>query len=129
MSSNERRVGTPDPAYDQQNFSKNGRDFYEFLGNTIPVTAGASRIFKDMEIEITGGGQEVIDLLNVGIANLGITGSQTIPIYSNVVDGAGVTALGVFGSRYRFSKKGFFLNDGSLEALRTGTYTKQLNFR
>ncbi|MDZ7877284.1 MAG: hypothetical protein U5L45_06430 [Saprospiraceae bacterium] len=129
MLSNEKRVGTPDPTYDQQNFSKNGRDFYEFLGNNIPVTAGASRIFKDMEIEITGGGQEVADLLSVGLANLGITGSQTIPIYSNVVDGAGVTALGILGSRYRFSKKGFFLNDGSLEELKTGTYTKQLNFR
>jgi hypothetical protein len=129
FSPNERRVGTPDPAYDQQNFSKNGRDFYEFLGNAIPVTAGASRLFKDMEIEITGGGQEVIDLLNVGLANLGITGSQTIPIFTNVTDGAGVNALGIFGSRYRFSKKGFFLNDASLESLKTGTYTKQLNFR
>jgi hypothetical protein len=128
-ASNERRAGTPDPAYDQQNFSKNGREFYEFLGNAIPVTAGASRIFKDMEIEIIGGGQEVVDFLNVGLANLGITGSQTIPIYSNIVDGAGNTALGIFGSRYRFSKKGFFLNDASLESLKTGTFTRQLNFR
>jgi hypothetical protein len=81
LTTNERRLNTPDPAYDQQNFTKNGRDFYEFLGNNIPVTAGASRLFKDMEIEITGGGQEVVDFLNVGLANLGITGSQTIPIY------------------------------------------------
>ncbi len=129
FSSNEKRVGTPDVAYDQQNFSKNGRDFYEFLGNNIPITAGASRLFKDMEIEITAGGQEVVDLLNVGIANLGITGSQTIPIYTNVSDGTGAPALGIFGSRNRFSKKGFFLNDASLESLKTGTFTKQLNFR
>jgi hypothetical protein len=129
FSTNERRKSPLDRAYGLESFSKSGTDFYAFLGNTIPVSAGAARIFKDMEIEITAGGQEVVDFLNVGIANLGITGSQTIPIYSNVVDGAGVTALGVFGSRNRFSKKGFILNDGSLEFLKTGQYTKQLNFR
>ncbi len=128
-ASNEKRLGTPDRAYDQQNFSKTSTDFYAFLGNSIPVAAGSSRLFKDMEIEVTAGGQEVVDYLNVGIANLGITGSQTIPVYSNVTDGNGVTALGIFGSRYRFSKKGFFLNDASLELLKTGPLTKQLNFR
>jgi hypothetical protein len=129
MLTNEKRVGATDPTYDQQNFSKSGNDFFQFLGNNIPATAGAARLFKDIEIEITAGGQEVVDFLSVGIANLGITGSQTIPTYSNVFDKNGITALGIFGSRNKFSKKGFFLNDGSLENLKTGTYTKQLNFR
>jgi hypothetical protein len=129
LSTNEKRKGTPDLAYGLETFQKSSTDFYAFLGSAIPAATGASRLFKDMEIEITAGGQEVVDFLNVGIANLGITGSQNIPIYSNVFDGAGATALGVFGSRNRFSKKGFFLNDGSLEMLKTGQYTKQLNFR
>jgi hypothetical protein len=132
FSTSEKRVGNADQTYDQQNFSKNGNDFYQFLGNTIPVTPGASRIFKDMEIQVTGGGQEVVDFLNTGIANLGITGSQTIPVYTNIYDDATTKKnafLGIFGSRNTFSKKGFFLNDGSLEALRTGSFTKQLNFR
>jgi hypothetical protein len=129
LSTSERRVGTPNVAYDQQNFGRNGNEFFSFIGSNIPVTAGAARVFKDMEIEVSAGGQEIADFLNVGIANLGITGSQTIPIYSNVLDKNGAAALGVFGSRNRFSKKGFFLNDASLETLRTGALTKQLNFR
>ena len=71
----------------------------------------------------------MVDLLNVGIANLGITGSQDIPIYTNVKDASGGNALGLFGSRNKFVRKGFKINDTSLEALRTGTFTKQLNFR
>ena len=128
---NEKRVvkGALDPTYDQQSFTKNGSDFYEFLGANIPVTAGTSRLFRDLDIEITGGGQEVVDLLNVGIANLGITGSQDIPVYTNVKDGSGGNALGLFGSRNKFVRKGFKINDLSLEALRTGSFTKQLNFR
>jgi hypothetical protein len=129
FSPNQARKNTPNPIYDQQSFTKSGRDFYEFLGNNIPVTAGAVRKFIDFDFEITAGGQEVIDLLNVGIANLGITGSQTIPIYTNVKDGSGVNALGIFGSRNKFTKKGFKMVDPSLELLKNGPYTKQLNFR
>ncbi len=129
FSPNQVRKGTPNTTYDQQSFTQSGRNFYEFLGNNIPVTAGAVRTFKDFDFEITAGGQEVIDLLNVGIANLGITGSQTIPIYTNVKDGAGVNALGVFGSRNKFIKKGFKMVDPSLELLKNGPFTKQLNFR
>ena len=129
FSPNQARKGIPSPVYDQQSFTKSGRDFYEFLGNNIPVTAGAIRTFKDFDIEVTAGGQEVIDLLNVGIANLGITGSQTIPIYTNVKDGAGVNGLGVFGSRNKFTRKGFKMVDPSLELLKNGPFTKKLNFR
>lgn len=129
FSTAEARKGTPSPIFDQQSFSKSGRVFYEFIGNNIPVTAGAIRTFKDIDIEVTAGGQEVIDLLNVGIANLGITGSQTIPIYTNVKDKDGLDALGIFGSRNKFTQKGLRLNDQGLELLKTGTFTRLLNFR
>jgi hypothetical protein len=132
FTTNEKRVGDASQDYSQQNFSKSSTEFYQFLGNNIPVTAGASRVFKDMEFEVTAGGQEVVDFLSAGVANLGITGSQTIPIYTNIYDDV-ITKktpfLGIFGSRNKFSKKGFILNDPSLEILKTGTYTKQLNFR
>jgi hypothetical protein len=134
FASGEKRLirGTLDPSYDQQSFTKNGRDFYEFLGNNIPITPGAARSFRDFDMEITAGGQEVIDLLSVGIANLGITGSQEIPVYTNVYDDilTKKTAYrGVFGSRSKTVRKGFAINQQSLEALKTGTFTKQLNFR
>jgi hypothetical protein len=132
FATSEKRVGDVTQDYSQQSFSRNANDFYQFLGNNIPVTAGASRVFKDIEVEVTAGGQEVVDFLSAGVANLGITGSQTIPVYTNVYDDV-ITKktpyLGVFGSRNKFTKKGFILNDPSLEILKTGTYTRQLNFR
>jgi hypothetical protein len=131
-STNEKRVGDPSQDYSEQSFLRNSNDFYQFLGNNIPVTAGASRVFKDIDVEVTAGGQEVVDFLSAGIANLGITGSQTIPVYTNVYDDV-ITKktpyLGIFGSRNKFTKKGFILNDPSLEKLKTDTYTRQLNFR
>lgn len=129
FSPNQARKGAPNAIYDQQSFTKSGRDFYEFLGNNIPITAGVVRKFIDFDVEVTAGGQEIIDLLSVGIANLGITGSQTIPIYTNVRDGSNVNALGIFGSRNKFTKKGFKMVDPSLELLKNGPFTKQLNFR
>ena len=60
----------------------------------------------------------------VGIANLGITGSQTIPTYTNITDG-----LGIFTSRSKTVKKGLPLNDQTLEVLKSGDLTKKLNFR
>ncbi len=137
FSNNSRRLGAISAGYDEQRFQKSGNEFYQFLGQAISATAGAGRLFKTIDIEITAGGQEVVDFLSVGVANLGITGSQTIPIYTNVyekninpITKIGENPyLGVFGSRNTFSKKGFFLNDGSLEALKTGSFTRQLNFR
>ncbi len=108
----------------QTSFRRNARDFYTFLGNNIPVNANATRYFKDFDVEVTGGGQELIDYVNVGIANIGITGSQAIPTYTNVENG-----LGLFTSRNKTVIKGMKLNDQSTELLKTGELTKNLNFR
>ena len=108
----------------QTSFRRNARDFYTFLGNNIPVNANATRFFKDFDIEVTGGGQELIDFVNVGIANIGITGSQAIPTYTNIENG-----LGLFTSRNKTVIKGMKLNDQSIDLLKTGELTKNLNFR
>jgi hypothetical protein len=117
--------GSPRRAGDVQVFFKrNAKDFYTFLGNNIAVNSSATRYFKDFDIEVTGGGQELIDFVNVGIANIGITGSQAIPTYTNVENG-----LGIFTSRNKTVLKGIKLNDQSIEVLKTGELTKNLNFR
>ncbi len=108
----------------QTSFRRNARDFYTFLGNNIPVNANATRFFKDFDIEVTSGGQELIDFVNVGIANIGITGSQAIPTYTNIENG-----LGLFTSRNKTVIKGMKLNDQSTDLLKTGELTKGLNFR
>ena len=109
----------------QTNFSgRNAKDFYTFLSNTIPVNTAATRFFKTMDVELTAVGPELIEAATVGIANIGITGSQAIPTYTNVENG-----LGVFSSRNKTIVKGVKLNSESLDLLTNGELTKNLNFR
>ena len=111
----------PDPI---MTFTRKGQDFYQFLSTTIPETAGVIRTFKSIDFEVYIGGQEFIDYINVGIANVGITGSQTLPTYTNIEGG-----LGLFSSRNKTAKTGVKLSDAALELLKTGEFTKKLNFR
>lgn len=120
VASGSRRIGTAI----ETSFSRNAKGFYTFLGNNISVNANATRFFKDFDIEVTAGGQELIDYVTVGIANIGITGSQAIPTYTNVENG-----LGLFTSRNKTVIKGMKLNDQSIDLLKTGELTKNLNFR
>jgi hypothetical protein len=117
--------GTPRIGVTQQIFfRRNAKEFYTFLSTNIPVNGSATRFFKDFDIEVTAGGQELIDFQNVGIANIGITGSQSIPNYTNIENG-----LGIFTSRNKTVLRGVKLNDQSLDLLKTGEVTKSLNFR
>lgn len=112
---------TPDPI---TTFSRKGQDFYEFLGSAVPVVAGVKRTFKSIDVEMYGGGQELINYINIGVANTGITGSQTIPTYTNITNG-----LGVFSSRTKTVKTGVKLSDAALDLLINGEFTKKLNFK
>lgn len=117
--------GSPRTGADIQSyFRRNAKDFYNALANNIPVNANATRFFKDFDVEVTAGGQELIDFINVGIANIGITGSQAIPTYTNIENG-----LGLFTSRNKAILRGVKLNDQALDILKTGEVTKNLNFR
>ena len=112
---------TPDPYI---SFSRKGQDFYEFLGNSIPVLAGVKRSFKSISVEIYAGGQEFIDYTSANVANIGITGSQSLPTYTNIESG-----LGLFTSRNKTVKTGVKLSDGAIDLLINGEYTKKLNFK
>ena len=111
----------PDPIL---SFTRKGQDFYTFLGDNIPETAGVIRTFKSIDFEIYIGGQEFIDYITVGIANTGITGSQTIPTYTNIENG-----LGLFSSRNKVVKTGVKFSDVALDLLKNSAFTKKLNFR
>jgi hypothetical protein len=115
------RGNVPDPIL---SFTRKGQDFYDYLGNNIPATAGIIRGFKSIDFEIYIGGQEFSDYINVGIANTGITGSQTIPTYTNIDNG-----LGLFSSRSKVVKTGVKLSAEALDLLKNSEFTKKLNFR
>jgi len=101
-----------------------GQSFYQFLGLNIPPADGKIRIFDGMDLFITAGGQEMLELLELSNANIGITSAQSIPVYSNVEGG-----LGVFTSRYQLQRNGIQVTQEALDSLIDGVYTRQLNFR
>ncbi|MCB9303999.1 MAG: DUF4249 family protein [Lewinellaceae bacterium] len=101
-----------------------GEAFYSFLGNAIPKSTGEIRLFDNMDLIVTGGGDELYQFVRVARANTGITSSQSIPTYSNLSEG-----LGIFTSRFSMRRTGFRLQEEALDTLISGIYTKDLNFR
>ena len=99
-------------------------DLFTFMASAIPVVTGISRQFQTFDIQVGAGGQELLNYINVGVANTGITGSQSPPTYTNLSNG-----YGLFTSRNILLKQGYQLNAASLDLLKSGNITKQLNFR
>jgi Domain of unknown function (DUF4249) len=110
-----------DPAI---NFQRRAKEFYDFLGNNVPVVLGISRTIKSIDIEVLIGGQEFIDYRKRFNSNSGITGSQTISNYTNVGG-----SLGFVGSRNRVFVTDFKLSNETLDALKNTDVTKNLGFK
>lgn len=101
-----------------------GEEFYRFLGEAIPADPLLIRLFEGMDLEIAAAGQELVDLLQVNEANIGLTSFQSVPIYSNLSEGRGI-----FSSRAFARRKDLMLTAASLDSLRQGVHTRALNFR
>lgn len=97
--------------------------FYRFLADVIEEDPDVVRKNLRIDISIVGGGQEFQEYLTISDANLGITSSNQIPIYTNLSRG-----YGIFTSRGTATRDGLFLNSIALDSLETGIYTKLLNF-
>lgn len=106
-------------------FSIRGNEFYSFLANSLEKDPSIRRFFDRATINITSGGREIREYLTVANANLGITSSGEIPTYSNLSNGA----LGVFSSRIQFTRENIRLARLTLDSLRNGSVTKELNFQ
>lgn len=101
-----------------------GEDFYRFVGSSLPNIGNRRRIFDSVDIVYTAGGSALRELIRVEQANTGITSSQSIPVYTNLSEGRGV-----FSSRTQARRTGITLNGPSLDSLRFGIHTRQLNFQ
>lgn len=97
---------------------------YRFIGQALPVTVGTARRLDALSLRVTGVGEEVARLLTLEGANAGLTSSQSLPRYTNVEGGQGVVT-----SRSSDVRSGIQLDEGSLDSLGEGRYTKALNFR
>ncbi len=117
------QIATNQSSEEGQSVVVRGDAFYQFLNGNLEAD-GMLRTLQEITIEYAGGGQEIADYLRIANANIGITSSQNIPVYTNVENGRGI-----FTSRYITYRTGLFLNSPSRDSLRNGIYTKNLGFR
>lgn len=102
----------------------NGFDFFNFLKNNLEVNPAVDRFLLSYDFIIDAGGQEILSLQEVNGANTGITGSQLIPTFTNLSEGRGL-----FTSRNTSMVQGFSLQSQSVDSLRNGSLTRDLNFQ
>ncbi len=100
-----------------------GQAFYSFLQSELPAASNVRRRFKNMDLQVVAGGQELLEYINLRNVNTGITSSQEIPSYTNVQNG-----LGVFTSINIAEKKGIRLTGPAIDSLKEGRITRNLNF-
>jgi hypothetical protein len=105
-------------------YSFKGIEFFKFLGNTLPISSDIQRNMKSIDILLTAGGIEFKEILNLNQANFGLTGSNSIPRYNNIVNG-----IGFLSSRMRVTRTDISLSSVSLDSLKFGVYTKALQFK
>ena len=104
-------------------FKFSSGEFYKFLSEAIDENPDVVRKNIKIDISIVGGGAEFQEYLTIADANLGITSSNQIPVYTNISRG-----YGIFTSRGAVVREGLFLNTIALDSLETGMFTKLLNF-
>lgn len=100
-----------------------GEEFYRFLGSALPVEAGLKRSLVGFDVLVSAGGKEMVELLKLQNANLGLTSSQTIPVYTNLSEG-----LGIFTSRSTALRQDLQITTVSYDSLRNGKFTRDLGF-
>ena len=108
----------------EQKYRIEGRRFYQFLQDNLEENPDISRRFIGFDIVIRAVGREFKDYVDILHTNLGITSSQQLPVYTNMSNG-----LGVFSSINIKKMEGFFAGNIMDDSLRTGIYTRKLNFK
>lgn len=104
-----------------------GAEFYNALKSRIKQDPFAERIFQGVDIVVWCGGQELAEFVKITQANTGITSTQEIPGYTNLTPTG--EAIGIFTSRNLSENTGFQLTNQSLDSLRNGSITGNLNFQ
>jgi hypothetical protein len=103
---------------------KLGLEFYQILADNLDAQLNIQRVFKNIDVVIIAGGESLEKYVNVALANTGITGSQEIPVYTNLSEGRGV-----FSSISTLVAKNVPITVTTRDSLRMGIYTKTLNFQ
>ena len=99
-------------------------DLYQFLTSNLEPIKDIERYWQGADITIYAGGQEFVDFQQVILANVGLTGSVELPLYSNIQNG-----LGVFSSKYHLETNNHTLAKSSIDSIQLNTDTRKLNFK
>jgi len=105
-------------------FEIEGIEFYNFLAANLEPVSDRIRIFQSFDIQITGAGEELVEVLRLARINAGITSAQALPTYTNLSEGRGI-----FSSRTTAIRTGLTLNFATQDSLKNGMITRGLNFR
>jgi hypothetical protein len=98
--------------------------FFIFIGNALAPENGVVRRFQSFDVQISAAGQAVLDRRLQENANAGLTSSQTLPPYTNLVGG-----LGLITSTVSTLREGIVIDGGTIDSLQDGIHTRELGFR
>jgi len=98
--------------------------FYQFIGGALEPEDGVVRRFQNFDLQISAAGQAVLDRRLQENANAGLTSSQALPPYTNLVGG-----LGMVTSTVSTLREDIMVDGGSLDSLKDGIHTRNLGFQ
>jgi len=111
--------------HDKNEYTFKGRSFYEFMQGAMEKSPAIKRYFQSASLQVISGAVEIKDYISIGQANLGITSSGEIPVYTNLSN----DGQGIFSSKTEFIRKDIGLANVTLDSLKNGVITKSLNFQ
>jgi hypothetical protein len=107
----------------EREYYMDGAEFYNSINANIEEDPLATRLFESVDIIVWCGGKELEEYITILGANDGITSTQDIPLYTNLSEGRGI-----FTSRNVSDNMDFGLTNASLDSLKNGSITGDLNF-
>lgn len=96
-------------------------EFFAFVGSAIKTDVTLQREAGHVDFIFVAGNEDLYDYYRIN--NLNSSLSQTIPSYTNIYGG-----LGIFASRYQHIIYDRPLEKSSVDSLKYGSYTLDLNF-
>ncbi len=109
---------------DNTQISFAGEELFQFLQSQLEGSEDITYQFKDMDLLVIGGSNEYREYRSSILANEGLTSAVLTTVFSNIQGG-----FGLFTSSTTSIVPRIRLTDESLDSLRNGRFTKELNFQ
>jgi hypothetical protein len=97
------------------------QEFYSSVANNLQINPSLGREFIQIDISVYGAAKEFYDFLVINKPSSSVVPRATD--YTNIPGGKGI-----FSSRSQLHMTGLKLNSVTIDSLRGGQYTSELNF-